>query len=269
MFTWLWRRPWFRRYFYNTISLVFGSKINWRMMNCGYLPAQPRAQVPATQQNERLSYELYEQLVADSPLAGRDMLELGAGRGGGAQYLHRTHTPRRLVALDYAPSSVRWCRRHWGKPGLEFVVGDATNPPFPPASFDVIVAVEVTHCVLDKARFFSAAAQLLRPGGHLLIADFFYRRPDANHALAKFEAASAHPALRRVAADDWTAGVIAAIEADSARRTAEITASVPRFLQATALGFTSTTKSSTYVALREGRTVYRRYVFERLPSAPP
>ena len=58
-------------------------------------------------------------------------------------------------------------------------------------------------------------------------------------------------------------GVIAAIEADSDRRTAEICASVPLFLQATALGFISTTSSSTYIALREGRTVYRRFVLER------
>jgi hypothetical protein len=38
---------------------------------------------------------------------------------------------------------------------------------------------------------------------------------------------------------------------------------VPASLQNTALGFTSTTSSSTYVALREGRAVYRRYVLER------
>jgi SAM-dependent methyltransferase len=128
----------------------------------------------------------------------------------------------------------------------------------------VIVAVEVTHCLTDKESFLASAARLLRPGGRLLIADFFYHRPDAMHALGKFEAALAGSAFTIVANDDWTAGAIAAIEADSARRTQVITAHVPKFFQKTALGFASTTASSTYVAMREGRTVYRRYVLERL-----
>ena len=263
IFSWLWRRAWFRREFYNALALLFRRKTNWRMMNCGFLPATPLITQPAYTADERHSYELYAQLVAGTPLAGRHILELGAGRGGGARFLVETCAPARLVALDYAPGSVRWCRRNPGAPGLEFVLGDAANPSFPDASFDVIVAVEVTHCLADKSRFLASAARLLCPGGRLLVADFFYRRADAMHSLEKFEAACATAAFHLIAADDWTPGVIAAIEADSDRRTAEICASVPLFLQATALGFISTTSSSTYIALREGRTVYRRFVLER------
>jgi ubiquinone/menaquinone biosynthesis C-methylase UbiE len=263
LFSWLWRRPWFRREFYNALGLLFRRKTDWQMMNCGYLAGAPVVRLDARQAAERHGYELYAQLVAGTPLASRDVLELGAGRGGGARFLHSTRAPRRLVALDYTPGTVRWCRRHFSAPGLEFVSGDAMNPPFPPATFDVLVAVEVTHCLADKARFLGAAARILRPGGRLLIADFFYRRPDAMHALGKFEAALAAGDFAVAASDDWTPAVIAAIEDDSERRAAEIRASVPAFLQKTALGFTSTTSSSTYVALREGRAVYRRYVLER------
>ncbi len=232
-------------------------------MNCGYRDANPPITLPAEREAERTSYELYARLIAETPLAGRDVLELGAGRGGGARYLHDTYHPRRLIALDYAEESVRWCRRKSSKPGLKFVCGDAGSLLFPDASFDVIVAVEVTHCLLDKEAFLSSAARVLRPGGRLLIADFFYHRADAMHALGKFEAALAGSAFTILANDDWTAGATAAIEADTARRTQVITKSVPGFLQSTALSFASTTESSTYLAMHAGRTTYRRYVLER------
>jgi hypothetical protein len=87
------------------------------------------------------------------------------------------------------------------------------------------------------------------------------------HALGKFEDAIAGSPFTIVAADDWSPGVIAAIEADSDRRILEVRESVPRAFQKIALDFVSTTASSTYIALRENRTVYRRYVLE-LRSAP-
>lgn len=233
------------------------------MMNCGYRDGSAPIALPPEREAERTSYELYARLIAETPLAGLDVLELGAGRGGGARYLHDTHHPRSLVALDYAEESVRWCRRKFSAPGLKFVCGDAGNPPFARASFDVILAVEVTHCLIDKESFLASAARVLRPGGRLLIADFFYHRADAMHALGKFEAALAGSDFALIANDDWTGQATAAIEADSARRTAVITAHVPRFLQRTALSFASTTESSTYLAMRAGRTVYRRYVLER------
>ena len=263
LFSRLWRQPWFRRQFYNALGLAFRRQLSWQMMNCGFRDAGPPLALSLEREPERTSYTLYARLIAGTPVGGRDVLELGAGRGGGARFLHDTYQPRHLAALDYAEESVRWCRRKFSSRGLQFFCGDAGSPPFPDASFDVIVAVEVTHCLVDKDGFLASAARVLRPGGRLLIADFFYRRTDAMHALEKFEAALAGSGFTLIANDDWTAGATAAIEADSARRTQVITAHVPRIFQKTALGFASTTASSTYVAMREGRTVYRRYVLEK------
>jgi SAM-dependent methyltransferase len=263
IFSRLWRMPWFRREFYNLLGLYFRRKTQWRMMNCGFVPERPAERWPEEYAAERHSYELYAQLIAGTEIAGCDVLELGSGRGGGARFLHATMKPRRLVGMDYAPSAVRWCRKRFAKPGLEFVCGDANRMPFEAGTFDVIVAVEVAHCLIEKAVFLREAARLLRVDGRLLIADFFYLRADAMHALEKFERALAESGFKIVAVDDWTRGVVAAIEADSARRAAEIQASVPGFLRETALRFTSTTASSTYAALRAGRAVYRRYVLEK------
>jgi len=263
LFSRLWRQPWFRRQFYNALGFLFRRQLSWQMMNCGYQDASPPLALPPAREPERTSYQLYARLIAATPLAGRDVLELGAGRGGGARFLHDTYHPRQLVALDYAEESVRWCRRKFATPGLKFICGDAGNPPLPDASFDVIVAVEVTHCLSDKERFLDSAARMLRPGGRLLIADFFYHRADAMHALGKFETALASSPFTVVANDDWTTAATTAIELDSARRKKIIADQIPWFFQKIALRFASTTESSTYIAMRAGRTVYRRYVLER------
>jgi SAM-dependent methyltransferase len=263
MFSWLWRKQWFRREIYNLMGLCFRKKTGWKMMNCGLVPSEPILKNDDVNRQERHSYELYAQLIVRTPLKGRDVLELGSGRGGGACFLLKTQSPQRLVALDYTPGTIRWCRRNFSKPGLEFVCGDAANPPFLEASFDVIVAVELTHCIIDKVAFLAAIARILRPGGRLLIADFFYLRSDAMHALGKFESAVEGSDFTTIAVDDWTAGATAAIEADSERRKADIQRSVPGFLRELSIQFASTTASSTYVAMQAGRTVYRRYVLER------
>ncbi len=247
------------------MGLCFRKKTRWKMMNCGLVPSEPILKSEGENAEEKHSYELYAQLVANTPLQDRDVLEIGSGRGGGACFLLEHQSPRRLVALDYTPGTIRWCRRNFSRPGLEFVCGDAANPPFPPASFDVIVAVELTHCITDKVAFLAAIARILRPGGRLLIADFFYLRPDAMHALGKFESAVECSDFQTIAMDDWTAGASAAIEADSERRKADIQKSVPGFLRELSIQFASTTASSTYVAMQAGRTVYRRYVLE-LPA---
>lgn len=233
-------------------------------MNCGYLPLDdPLGDLPAEWENERLGFELYARLVAETPLAGLDVLEVGSGRGGGARFLHRMRAPRRMVAVDYAATAIRWCRKQFAAPGLEFVTASATALPFPPRSFDVMLSVELSHCVRDKIAFLNEAARVLRPGGRLLLADFFYRRPDSAHALWKFESALAASEFSAVAQEDLTERVCAAVEADSARRVAAIEHDVPALLRPLARGFASTTESSTYRQLREGRAVYLRHVLAR------
>jgi len=254
----LWRRPWFRRAFYNGIALGFGRNRKWRMMNCGWTPPDGAARAPDGA-DEALGRQLYLRVVDDVPLTDRRVVEIGSGRGGGCILLHETLHPARMVGLDYAGASVRWCRRHFSRPGLEFAAGSAMHTPFGDGSFDVAVCVELTHCLPDKVGFLGEMARIIAPGGTLLIADFFYRRPDASHALEKFQAAIRSSPFRVVAEEDLTAGVLAAMRADAGRRDTMIRESVPHLFRGLANYFGGSVDSPTYRSLDDGRSVYLRY----------
>jgi len=83
--------------------------------------------------------------------------------------------------------------------------------------------------------------------------------PDSSHAIGTFETAVAASSFELAATDDWTSAAIASIEVDTERRERFFRKSIPHFLWSIALDFASTTRSSTYYALRGERAVYRSF----------
>src|SRR4051794_21293817 len=78
----------------------------WTFMNYGYRwPAGARAALVLAPEDEsdRSCIQLYDLVASAVPLQGRDVLEVGSGRGGGASYVARYLKPRRMVAVDLSP----------------------------------------------------------------------------------------------------------------------------------------------------------------------
>merc|ERR1712096_135858 len=118
-------------------------------------------------------------------LRGKDMLEVACMRGGGARYLAEVAAPRTYIGTDSVKEQVDLCRRlHCGDaperpalPGLRFEVADASRLPevYPAESFDMVLCVQAASQFEDIAGFVRGSAEVLRPGGHLVIADAFTR----------------------------------------------------------------------------------------------
>lgn len=255
----LWRRPWFKRLFYEGLGLLLLLRRGMQVLNCGFHePGYPAFPLPPDDEPERLGLQLYHKLVAGADLAGRDVLETGCGRGGGARVLTGLYRPASYTATDSSRMFMWACRWRNRLPNLRFIATVACPLPFPDASFDYLLTVEAVNLLPDKAGYLAEASRVLRPGGRLLVTDYFYTRETSGNAVGKFRAAIAASGLRLVAEENWTARAVAALETDSPRRRAEI-ARLPAFLRGPAISFAGTTASPLYQQLCDGRAVHLHF----------
>jgi ubiquinone/menaquinone biosynthesis C-methylase UbiE len=237
----------------------------WTFMNYGYRPPEGEAGPPlhldADDEDDRSFIQLYDTVARGAPIAGRDVLEIGCGRGGGASYVARAFEPRRVVAVDLSPRAIALCRQRFARPALSFQVGDAEQLPFGNASFDVVLNVESSHCYGRFDAFLREVRRVLRSGGQFLYADF---RPRAEVAAWR---AALHAAGFAVAHEqDLRPGVIAALDADDERKRSLIARLVDRPLLRIFGEFAALRGSQLNVALRNGDLDYRAFVLS--PSRP-
>jgi SAM-dependent methyltransferase len=259
----LWRRPIVKKVFYEVLGLLLARRRGMQMLNCGFQEAGfPALPLDAEAGLERLGFQLYHRLAGSAGLGGARVFEVGCGRGGGARYLAEHFHPLSYTATDSSRSFVlaNRLRRHPAQ--LDFRFARATRLPFGPSSRDIGIAVEAIHPLPDKPAFLSEAARVLRPGGKLLVADFFYTRDDSPNAIAGFRRAIAGSPFRAEVDEDWTPQATAALEADSPRRLAEIDR-LPRIFHALALSFACTSASPLYHQLHDGRAVYAHFELSR------
>ncbi|WP_246216695.1 phthiotriol/phenolphthiotriol dimycocerosates methyltransferase [Mycobacterium botniense] len=142
-------------------------------MNWAYEEDPPMA-LPLDPADEphRYPIQLYHATATQNgDLAGKRILEVGCGHGGGAAYLTRTLKPAAYIGLDLNAAGIKFCRRRHQLPALEFVEGNAEDLPFPAESFDAVINVESSHFYPHFDRFLSEVTRVLRPGGAFLYTD--------------------------------------------------------------------------------------------------
>jgi SAM-dependent methyltransferase len=240
-------------------------------INFGYAALEADGNATDDQDPDRFGTSLYDRVASAAPLEGRDVLEVGCGRGGGAAFVFERHRPRALTGLDLASSAIERARREHGRPGLQFVQGDAEALPFGEASFDAVLNVESAHWYPDIGRFLAEVFRVLRPGGYLLLADL--RHIDlSKHA---DDALMPRSDMRRFVADlhaspfvmvedeDITANVRRALELDSPRRRQLIETGFPRLLHKQGLAFAGVVGTPIYEGLVSGEMSYRRFVLQK------
>jgi SAM-dependent methyltransferase len=222
----------------------------WTFMNYGYRADAPLALAPEDEP-DRSCIQLYDTVARAVPLAGRDVLEVGCGRGGGASFVARYHRPARMVAVDLAPRAVALAAARFPVPNLTFRTGDAEQLPFAAASFDAVLNVESSHCYGRIADFFGEVRRVLRPGGAFLYADF---RP--REELPAWRAALRDAGLRIETERDLTPGVVAALDADDDGKRSMIDGLIDRPLAGVFRQFAGLRGTMIYDELRSGALTY-------------
>ena len=92
-------------------------------MNYGYaeLADVDRLALDPSDEVNRYCIQLYHHLTSAVDIVGRDVLEVGCGRGGGSDFIARYLKPRSVTGLDIAHKAVDFCNSHYSVKGLSFV----------------------------------------------------------------------------------------------------------------------------------------------------
>lgn len=113
--------------------------------------------------------------------SGDRVLDIGAGSGTDTLIAARLVGPDGKVwALDMTPAMVSKLRRNIAESGatnIEALEGNAEAIPLPNASVDIVTSNGVLNLVPDKSKAAAEIARVLRPGGHVQIADIVLSRP--------------------------------------------------------------------------------------------
>ena len=112
---------------------------------------------------------------------GEDVLDLGSGAGMDSLVAAQMVGPSGSVTgIDMTPEMVAKARGSVAEMGLDTVTiveGSAEQLPFDDASFDVVISNGVIDLIPDKDAVFSEITRVLRPGGHIQLADVTIQNP--------------------------------------------------------------------------------------------
>lgn len=128
----------------------------------------------------------------------RRVLELAAGTGLVTAAIART--AHEVVATDYAEAMVDTLRARIREAKLENVRcerADVYALPYPPESFDAVVAANVLHLLPDLPAALAAMKRVVRPGGRWVLPTYCHDETTASWALSRVLALTGFPGHRR------------------------------------------------------------------------
>jgi SAM-dependent methyltransferase len=113
----------------------------------------------------------------------RTALDVGCGLGALTARLQQTLPDAEWSACDVSPSAIE--RARTTAPGVRFFVQDLARPadlPFAPETLDLITMAEVVWYILPHlSKVLPRFHEVLRPGGHLLLLQYFLRPEDQKY----------------------------------------------------------------------------------------
>lgn len=125
----------------------------------------------------RLVTEIGSRITSHLPATdGVRLLDVGCGRGGPAIHL-ADRFGFHVTGLDLVPYNTEMATENAREERVDtgFVVGDATQLPFTTDSFTACTAIDALVYLPDRNSVFAAIADVLEPGGILVISDLMMK----------------------------------------------------------------------------------------------
>lgn len=259
------RFAWFKRLNAKVTYELLAKRIpaeDWQFMNYGYMPDADEAPVslPDDPKVQKYPMQMYHYLAAKADLRGKDVLEVGSGRGGGARYVASAFQPASYTGMDIAQSAVDLSNRIHKRPNLRFIQGSAEAIPLADSSIDVVLNVESCHAYGSVDNFLSEVKRVLKPGGYLLLVDF---RDLKNMDLLRHQLRNS--GLEFVEEKDIAPNVVRAMEAEDDVKKERIRTLFPAKWQNLFGEFAGVVGSRIHMNLKSGARLYHRFILRKGP----
>jgi len=103
---WLQKTIW--KWWYQRLALR-ARQANWTFMNYGFILDSEKEKIDLLFEDEddRVFIQLYDYAVSRIPIEGKNVIEVGSGRGGGASFISRYHKPKHMTGLDYSSKAIK------------------------------------------------------------------------------------------------------------------------------------------------------------------
>lgn len=252
------RRPMWR--IWHNLLIRFDKDSSVNFMNYGFAGLNGDKLLELKQEDEENRYciQLYDHVVNDVNLENKEVIEVGSGRGGGADYITRYYKPKKYTGVDISSGVINFCNSFYNVDGLTFKEGRAEKIPVETASYDALVNVESARCYSDIKTFFNEVHRVLRHDGHFLFADMIEKeevqsiREDLNSC-----------GFQIINEQEITPNVAKGLELDTLRRESEINKKVPGVLQKSFKNFAGTKGSTRYDSFKNGKFEYWSFILQK------
>lgn len=256
--------PFFRRIIWKPVYELLAKKFkvkDWCFMNYGYMPSQDEPLLELHERDEinRYPNQLYHYLATKIPLSGLEILEVGSGRGGGADYIKRYHCPHKMIGMDIACNAVKLSRDLHNCDGLYFIQGNAEKIPFPDETYDVVINVESSHAYGSMPIFLKEVKRILKKNGFLLCTDM--RSPSGMITLRNNLLNSG---LQLIEEQEISKNIISAIEQEEPLKQERIKKNIPGWFQNIFSEFAGVLGSQIHTDLCNGALVYHRFIVKKI-----
>lgn len=91
------------------------------------------------------------------------LLDVGCGQGHISSRVKSMFPAFDVTGLDISLNAIRFAHQHYKE--IDFVVGDAYNPPFPDSYFDIIICNNTYEHVPDPVKMLMSLNRVLKSGG--------------------------------------------------------------------------------------------------------
>jgi ubiquinone/menaquinone biosynthesis C-methylase UbiE len=231
---------------------------NITFLNYGYSDNGRKIDLPADQEPNRYSIQLYHHIAKNVDFRNKALVEIGCGRGGGLFYLVKNWAPESAIGIDISRAAIRFCNRHFKEERLSFLHGNAQKLPLADNSCDLAINVESSHRYENFGKFLSEVHRVLRKDGVLLLADYRSRKKmdGLRRAIneASFKIAKEEIINRQVVSALKEAG-------DRKRQFVKIVA--PWFLYTFGLDFADKIEAKLILSFTHKRKLYFNYILQK------